>query len=44
VASHSRRGPWHNGVDASVVCADEGDAEAIEFKPKEVDDVEDEVE
>jgi hypothetical protein len=39
----SRRGPGRGGVDADVVYADEGIAESVELKPREVDDVEDKV-
>jgi hypothetical protein len=39
----SRRGPGRGGVDADVVYADEGIAESVKLKPREVDDVEDKV-
>jgi hypothetical protein len=42
VASHSRRESGRGGVDTDVVYADEGTT-AVEFKPEEVDDVEDEI-
>jgi hypothetical protein len=42
VANHSQREPGRSGVDADIVYADEGVA-AVEFKPEEVDNVEDEI-
>jgi hypothetical protein len=48
MARRSRRGPGCGGVDADIVNADvvyavEGTMESVELKPKEVDDVEDEL-